>query len=195
MKRQLLFIFICSALISLVGCGAKNTKLEENAQLVVNAFSQSDMSTINRIIFETNDSANAEFNGDFFDDWRDNVGLHQNGFLENVFRRVSVKVNNITDLTIEYEINAPNLTDVFAELKSTSSSLDESELFQYIIDYMDESDRITTRVSLEYIFVDNELYIDYKNEAFINAVTGGLLDAYKSLYSEMINEYEEGVHS
>ena len=31
-----------------------------------------------------------------------------------------------------------------------------------------------------------------RNEEFINAVTGGILDAYKSLYSEILEKYERG---
>ena len=41
--------------------------------------------------------------------------------------------------------------------------------------------------------VDDAPVVNYRNEAFINAVTGGLLDAYKSLYEEMMAEYMEGV--
>ena len=33
----------------------------------------------------------------------------------------------------------------------------------------------------------------YQDEKFINAVTGGLLDAFKTLYSEMLEEYMKEV--
>ena len=48
-------------------------------------------------------------------------------------------------------------------------------------------------MSLEYILVDDEPIVNYQNEEFVNAVTGGLLDAYKNLYSEMLEEYTERV--
>lgn len=49
-----------------------------------------------------------------------------------------------------------------------------------------------SKVSLGYIVTENQLVVDYQNEGFINAVTGGILDAYKSLYSEILEKYERG---
>ena len=81
---------------------------------------------------------------------------------------------------------------VFTSLKADSDSITEDKLLQYIIDYAENAEKKATMVSLKYIFIDEEAVVEYQDETFVNAVTGGLLDAYKSLYTEMIEEYAEG---
>ena len=110
-----------------------------------------------------------------------------------IFDLVTVKVKKTTDSTIEYEIEAPDMSKVFVNMDTNTTNTSQDELLQYIKNYAQNAETKVATVSLEYILVDDEPIVNYQDEEFINAVTGGLLDAYKTLYSEMLEEYSEGV--
>ena len=190
MKRLFLIVLVCVSLLTgLVGCGKQNKVVEENAQVVADAFADGDMATINKNIFGINEF---EVDEELSDMWGESIES-QEGVLEHIFEHVTVKVKKTTESTIEYEINAPDMKNVFVDLNTNTANISENELLQHIKDYAKKAETTTTTVSLEYIIVDDELIVDYQDEVFINAVTGGLLDAYKSLYVEMMEEYMEGV--
>lgn len=190
MKRLFLIVLVyVSLLTGLVGCGKQNKVVEENAQKVADAFADGDMATINKNIFGINEF---EVDEELSDMWGESIES-QEGVLEHIFEHVTVKVKKTTESTIEYEINAPDMKNVFVDLNTNTANISEDELLQQIKDYAKNAETTATTVSLEYIVVDDELIVDYQDVAFINAVTGGLLDAYKSLYEEMMEEYMEGV--
>lgn len=190
MKRLFLIVLVCVSLLTgLVGCGKQNKVVEENAQEVADAFADGDMATINKNIFGINEF---EVDEELSDMWEESIES-QEGVLEHIFEHVTVKVKKTTESTIEYEINAPDMKNVFVDFNTNTADISEDELLQHIKDYAKNAETKATTVSLEYIVVDDELMVDYQDEAFINAVTGGLLDAYKSLYEEMMEEYMEGV--
>lgn len=190
MKRLFLIVLVyVSLLTGLVGCGKQNKVVEENAQKVADAFADGDMATINKNIFGINEF---EVDEELSDMWGESIES-QEGVLEHIFEHVTVKVKKTTESTIEYEINAPDMKNVFVDLNTNTANISEDELLQQIKDYAKNAETTATTVSLEYIVVDDKLIVDYQDEAFINAVTGGLLDAYKSLYEEMMEEYMEGV--
>ncbi len=83
------------------------------------------------------------------------------------------------------------MKNVFHDVENREN-ITEQDLLNYIIDYANNSEKIDTEISLEYTLIDNEPVINYKDEKFINAITGGLTDAYKTLYSEMMEKYEKG---
>ena len=189
MKRLFLILLVCvSLLIGLVGCG-KQSKVVKNAQEIADAFADGDMATINKNIFGINEF---EVDEELSDMWGESIES-QEGVLTHIFELVTVKVKKATDSTIEYEIEAPDMKNMFVNLNTNTEKISEDELLQHIKDYAKNAEATATTVSLEYIVVDDELIVDYQDEAFINAVTGGLLDAYKSLYEEMMEEYMEGV--
>lgn len=185
MKRILVIVFLLVALTLLASCGKPNKAVEEAAQVVADAFADGDMATINKTIFGANEF---EVDEELSDIWGENVDS-QEGVLEHVFEHVTVKVKRTTESTIEYEIEAPDMKNVFLDLIESAVDISEDELLQYIEDYARNTKRKATTVSLEYILVDDKPIVNYRDEAFINAVTGGLLDAYKSLYEEMMDEY------
>ena len=190
MKRMLVIVLLSVALTGLAGCGKQNEAVKKTAQVVADAFADGDMTTINKTIFGTNEF---EVDNALSDIWGENIES-QEGVLEHIFEYVTVKVKRTTESTIEYKIEAPDMKNVFLDLSANGADISEDGLLQYIEDYAKNAKRNTTTVSLEYILVDDEPIVDYQNETFINAVTGGLLDAYKSLYEEMMDEYTEGVN-
>lgn len=190
MKRLFLIVLVWVSLLpGLVGCGKQNKVVEENAQAVADAFVDGDMTTINKIIFGTN---GFEVDEELSDIWGETVES-QEGVLEHIFEYVTVKVKKTTESTIEYEIEAPDMKNVFIDLDASTEDISEEKLLEHIKSYAKNAEITVVTVSLEYIIVDDEPVVDYRNEAFINAVTGGLLDVYKSLYEEMMEEYMEGV--
>lgn len=189
-KRVLLLIIVCVAFTGLVSCGEQNELVKENAQVVADAFTNGDMATINKIIFATN---KLEVDKELSDIWGEDA-QSQDGVLTYIFDLVTVEVKEITDSTIEYEIEVPDMSNVFVDIDTNAVNMSQDELLQYIKNYAQNAETKDTTVALEYILVDDEPVVNYQNEEFINAVTGGLLDAYKTLYSEMLKEYTEGVN-
>lgn len=188
-KRVLLLIIVCVAFTGLVSCGEQNELVKENAQVVADAFTNGDMATINKIIFATN---KLEVDKELSDIWGEDA-QSQDGVLTYIFDLVTVEVKEITDSTIEYEIEVPDMSNVFVDIDTNAVNMSQDELLQYIKNYAQNAETKVATISLEYILVDDEPIVNYQDEEFINAVTGGLLDAYKTLYSEMLEEYSEGV--
>ena len=85
------------------------------------------------------------------------------------------------------------MSKVFDDIDINYSNISENELAEYIIEYAQDAKIKSNVVSLDYILVEDEPVVNYQDEKFINAMTGGLLDVYKTLYSEMMKEYTEGV--
>lgn len=189
MRKIFLSILVCVILTSFVGCGQQNESIEAEAQVVADAFTDGDMETINKTIFGTNE---VEIDDGLSDIWGEDA-QSQDGVLTCIFDLVTVKVKKTTDSTIEYEIEAPDMSKVFIDMNINADNISEDGLFDYIKSYVPNAETKETTVSLEYILVDDEPIVNYQNEEFVNAVTGGLLDAYKNLYSEMLEEYTEGV--
>lgn len=189
-KKALLLVMVFTAIFCFVSCKEHNKLVKENAQVVADAFMDNDMETINKIIFQTD---KLEVDEGLSGIWGESTQSKE-GILTNIFGLVTVKVKKITDSTIEYEIEAPDMTNVLVDIDTNIENLREEELLEYIKDYAKNAEIKTTTVSLEYVFADDEFFVNYQNEEFINAVTGGLLDAYKLLYSEVMEEYAKGVN-
>lgn len=189
-KKSFLLVLMFIVLFCLVSCKGQNALVKENAQIVADAFTDNDMETINKIIFKTD---HFEVDEALWDIWGEST-QSQEGILTYIFELVTVKVKNITDSTIEYEIEAPDMSNMFATIDINTENFSEEELLEHIKSYAQNAGTKTTAVSLKYVLVDDELVVNYRNEEFINAVTGGLLDAYKSLYSEIMEEYSKWVN-
>lgn len=189
MKKILLSILMCGILVSLAGCGQQNEAVKTESQVIADAFTDGDMETINKTIFGINE---VEIDDGLSDIWGENA-QSQDGVLAYIFDLVTVRVKKTTDSTIEYEIEAPDMSKVFIDMNTNADNISEDELLDYIKSYVPNVETKETKVSIEYILVDDEPIVNYQDEEFINAVTGGLLDAYKTLYSEMLEEYTEGV--
>lgn len=189
MKKILLSILMCGILVNLVCCGQQNEAVKAETQVIVDAFEDGDMETIKKTIFEINE---VEIDEGISDIWGENT-QSQNGVLAYILDFVTVRVKKITNSTIEYEIKAPDMSKVFIDMNTNTDNISENELLDYVKSYVQDAGTKETTVSLEYILVDGEPVINYQDEEFINAITGGLLEAYKTLYLEMLEEYTEGV--
>lgn len=189
MKKIFLIILIFIVLTSFSGCWKQNKLIKENVQIVADAFTNNDMEILNKTIFGAN---KFEVDEKLSDIWG-KANEPQEGVLNYIFEYVTVKVKKTTDSTIEFEIESPDMRKVFIDIDTSVANISEDELLEYFKSYAQNAETRHTTVSLDYILVDDEPIVNYQDEDFINAVTGGLLDAYKSLYKEMLKEYAEGV--
>lgn len=188
MKKLLAVILVCLSLGIFTGCGAERELAEESAQCLTETFASGDMESINHMIFGT---GLAESDKPALQEWEAPVDTGE-GVLAQVFPYVTVDVEKTTRSVIKYKIEAPDMSRIFEDFEGDRQNISEDDLLQYIKDYSKNTARRTTTVSLAYTVEEGNLIIDYQDEEFINAVTGGLLEAYRSLYSEMLEAYMKG---
>lgn len=188
--KKIIFLIIlgCVILLSFTGCKEQNELVKGKAQVIADAFTNNDMETINELIFGT---SKISVDDELSDIWGENYES-RDGVLTYIFDLVTVEVKEITDSTVEYKIKAPDMSKVFVDMNANADNLSEDELLDYIKSYAKNAETKDTTVFLEYILVEDELILNYQDDEFVNAVTGGLLDAYKTLYSEMLEEYTKG---
>lgn len=188
-KMKNLFLWGLSLLVVLAGCAGKHELVRGSAQRVADAFMDSDMAAINEIVFGWSQSGSGD---EVLDTWGEN-DRSEDGVLSCIFGLVSIKVGDITDSTIEYVIEAPDMGGVFEDVDAETSGISEEELLDRIKSYAQNAEAKKTNVSLEYSLVDGEPVVNYRDKEFVNAVTGGLVDAYEALYSEMLEAYAKGL--
>ena len=115
----------------------------------------------------------------------------QDGILSSIFANSSITVESVGDGSVEFEIHAPDMSGVFQNLPANSGGFTEEDLLEYMKAYMEQADQRQFLVQLPYAEEDGEIVIDYFQEDFLNAMTGGLLEAYQQLYADELKEYQE----
>lgn len=187
MKKISLAILLLIIVICLSGCGNKD--VEKVAAEDIKVFSENNINGINSLVFGTSDLSVDDEVAEYFEDESNTT----QGVLANIFKMSSVSINKADDKNVEFKVVSPNMENVFAELQDKDTSLTEEELLQYVNQYANDAEKKEFIVSIPYTKGDDGIKIDYKNELFVNAITGGLIDAYNQLYIEALDEYKEGV--
>lgn len=192
MMKLVITAWICCVLLLFAGCDRQQaafTAPQETAQIVADAFSFGDMDTIEEAVFgETALTLDPEIAA-----LAPKEAKKQDGFLEDIFKRVTIKVQYAALGIAQYEIQAPDMAGVFAEIPPDATEITEDTLREHIRTYAAEAPLITTTVRLPYQTVEGETVFNYQDEAFINAVTGGFLSAYQALYAETLELYMKGL--
>ena len=183
-KVGLLVVVIC---FCLVGCTKEEKAVKTMAEEVGITIESGDMEDINDLIFGINES-------DVVSGMEEVLGTGesdtaQQGILSDIFKRNKIKVNNVSEDIIEYQIEAPDLSEIFVEILNEKKDLSEEQCLVYMREYIGKAELKKVTVTIPYTAEDKEIVIDYQNEEFINAITGGLLSVYRQLYQDMINEY------
>lgn len=188
MKQILTLVLVGILLLSLPGCGKNKTDQDLNADAneIVDAFEESDINSITSLIFGIGSLNIDDELSDFFADEEAETGI-----LAHIFTYDTVTVKKIDEAKneITYEIKAPNLSNVFLDLSDDVVKMTETDFEQYLLEYIQAANTITTSVVVSYTYDGKFFSANYKTAEFINAITGGLLDAYQTLYQEMIDEY------
>jgi len=190
MKKSLFALMLaCAVLAGLAGCGGQNEGVRESAQTVADAFAANDMAAINEVVFGT---AAHEVYPELADT-PEEEGRTKEGILTSVFERTTIEVGNTTDSTIEFRVSAPDMSGVFDGLDADADNMTEEELLKHVREHAKKAELKEATVNLGYELVGGEPVIDYQDPEFVDAVTGGLLNAYGELYAKMLDEYAKGL--
>lgn len=181
-KRILTAILYTFIILALCGCG--NSEVETFADKTTEIFTSGDIEEINSLVFgDVYLSTDSRLEGVFEDD------PAQNGLLTELFSRSTIDVKKVKKDTIQFTVSAPDMTAVFENLPDDAVRFTENDLYEYIIKYASSAEMIEFSVEVQFSSENGEIMIKYRDEAFINALTGGLLDAYKNLYTEVLDQY------
>ena len=186
MRKLIVLTLMAAGVFSLSGCGSKEVKNAAND--AVEIFASGDIEEINRLVFGTQTmEEDAEVRSILGET---NEDSQQDGVLSTVFSESTISVGKADKETIKFEIVAPDMERVFTDLSLDNTEISEEELLKYIEEYMEEAEKKGFVVDVPYIINDDgQVVIDYRDETFLNAVSGGLIEAYKELYMEVLQEY------
>lgn len=186
MKKLIILLLMAAGVFSLSGCG--NREVKDAANDAAEIFANGDIEEINYLIFGTQELELDEEVRTLLGETDEDT--QQNGVMSAVFSESTISVRRVGKETVEFEIVAPNMENVFLDFPIDNAELTEEDLLMYVEDYAAEAEAKSFIVDVPYITSsDGEVEIDYCNEAFVNAVSGGLLDAYKQLYMDALQEY------
>lgn len=164
----------------------KSSAEEEFAFEIVTAFKTDDIEKINDILFSDDKVVLDENIGVSFDNSAEDTNIEQkNGMLSEIFSYVEISYDGIEGQQFVYTIKSPNMSGVFDNVLELQT---EDELVEHICDYAKEAKTVKNNVAVAYVNNQGEIIADYQTEAFINAITGGLADEYKKVYTQYINE-------
>lgn len=188
MRRITIFFsiaLICTILFS--GCG--NEDIQKKAKQTVDAFDTTDYNAINKLIFGTEQHIDSNLDGIF--DVEDN---DSDSILKHILKNVNLSVQSSSSEKVVFEVKAPNMENVFENFDYNIDDLQQSDLSNYIIKYADKAEIKTFIAEVPVRQQEDSTVLDYKNSSFINAITGGLLDAYKQLYTSILEQYAKDVN-
>lgn len=185
MKKSIVLLIICIFSIVFAGCGNDNENVKNVAQKNADTFSSGDMGKINQLIFGTNELS--------IDILEDGENSYQEGILKKIFSRSTVVVKKVKKDMVEFVITAPNMENLFEKLPNNGENFKEDDLLEYIDNFVADVEMKEFTISIPYVEDGENVVINYYDEKFINAVTGGLLDAYRDFYRSTLDEYQKGI--
>ena len=188
MKKGIVLLIICAFSIVFTGCGNENENVKNIAQKNADSFSSGDMDEINELMFGTNELNIDIETGEVEDSENDYQGI-----LRKIFSHSTVVVKKVEKDMVEFVITAPNMENVFEKLPDNSEDFKEDDLLKYIDNFVDNVEMKEFTISVPYVVDGENVVINYHDENFVNAITGGLLDAYRELYISALAEYQKGV--
>lgn len=182
-KMGVFAALMCSTML-FTACGS-DKKVEAEANKVADAVSSKDVSKLDAIINGVDDLAADDELADFFT--TDDVA--GNGLMTQIVNADTVEVKKVGKETITYKITAPDLSNLFVDIKADNVSAESAE--QYLSDYISKAEQVTTEVEVPYTNEDGNFSADYSSEEFMNALTGNLVTAYQGLVQDAVNEISE----
>lgn len=181
-KKWGCLILVVVLLLSMPGCSAgKGNALtvldKDHAAVVENdleVFSKGNISEITQSVFgTTSDTAPSDDSG--------------NGIISDLFANADTQVSSVDESTITYTIVSPDISDFFStKAKELQEITTTEELRQALIDYAKTAPEKEYTVTLNYSISEAGIEVAYDDPEFINAMTGGLIDAYADLYDQYL---------
>ena len=184
MKKLIILLALMIMLLSMPACTTdKDNTLKvlekDHAVAVQNdleVFSDGDISGITERIFGV---ASDEISADD----------SNNGIIADLFANAEVQIASADESTISYTIVSPDISDFFTVYAEQLDSITTSEeLGEAILEYAKTAPTEEYTVTVPYSVEDDAIDVSYDDPDFINAMTGGLLDAYTALYDLYLSE-------
>lgn len=187
MKAKLIIMLLAATTIAMTISGCSNdNELRTSAEEIVNSINDNDMGTLQKLIMGEDDLTYDEELSDFFDIENEEDSSSENGIISEIVAQDSIKLKKINDSTIEYEIKAPKLENIFQD--ALDQNLEDSEIEDYLREYIRNADKEKIDVEVSYTYVDGIFEADYETEEFVNALTGNMIKSYQKLVQQMIQE-------
>lgn len=185
-SKRLRFIIIGVFPLSLSGCKIVQNDLHYNDKTneIVDIMEQNDTDSINKLLFDESTLLIDEELSEYFIEEE-----AEEGIISQITSSTSIEVKYIDAInkSIVYEIVAPDMTNVLSDVPE--DIVTEDEFASYIERYISEADTVKQSITVAYTEDNGKIMPEYKDPEFINAFTGGFLEAYKAVYKEMINAY------
>lgn len=179
-------------LLCFTSCSSIDDSLKESADTIVEAFTNGDSTAIEEMVFgieqqQIDDEASSYFKED----------EDQNGIMSLIIKKTEVSVKKIDtkNSVIIYTVKSPDMSTIFTDLPENINSMSESDIKKHILDRVQNGEKTNTEIKIAYVEEDGNYTINYQTPEFIDAITGGLLTAYKTAYQEMTNQILEGMEA
>lgn len=183
MKKIKLFVLLILTTF-FTACGT-DKKIEKQANNIVDAVENNDISELDSIINGTDELAEDEELADFFE-----TDTEQgNGLMSKIIKHDTIEVKKVDDDAITYKITAPDLSNLFSDMKS--GNVTEENIDSFMDDYISGVKTVTNEVKVSYIYEDEKFSAEYDTEEFINALTGNMVTAYQGAIQDMQSEISE----
>lgn len=183
MKKIKLFVLLILTTF-FTACGT-DKKIEKQANNIVDAVENNDISELDSIINGTDELAEDEELADFFE-----TDTEQgNGLMSKIIKHDTIEVKKVDDDAITYKITAPDLSNLFSDMKS--GNVTEENIDSFMDDYISGAKTVTNEVKVSYIYEDEKFLAEYDTEEFVNALTGNMVTAYQGAIQDMQSEISE----
>lgn len=189
MRKMIFSVIFILGVLGLSGCEKDNKEVKDVAQENADIFMSGDMEEINSLIFGYDEWEVDEEVKDFLGE---ETETQENGVVACILSRTTIKVKKVTDADITYDIEAPDLSGIFLDTENVGE-ISEEEFKSYLQSYIEQAKIQKSTVTVSYKIEDGKVVADFKNEKFVNAITGGLLEAYQAFYQNMLTELKKGV--
>lgn len=181
-KIKLYTILMVSVLLT--ACGT-DKKIEKQANNIVDAVENNDISELDFIINGTDELAEDEELADFFE-----TDTEQgNGLMSKIIKHDTIEVKKVGKDAITYKITAPDLSNLFSDMKA--GNVTEENIDSFMDDYISDAKVVTNEVDVSYTYENEKFSTEYDTEEFINALTGNMVTAYQELIQDVQNEISE----
>ena len=110
-----------------------------------------------------------------------------------LYKIADVKLKGIGFKTIKVEIKQADMSNFYEDMAAELLEVDDIDKFTNLVaEYVESAKKISKSVSLDYKIEDmKNIRVNYDNEDFINAMTGGFSKASEELQREIENEWYE----
>lgn len=154
-KIKLYTILMVSVLLT--ACGT-DKKIEKQANNIVDAVENNDISELDFIINGTDELAEDEELADFFE-----TDTEQgNGLMSKIIKHDTIEVKKVGKDAITYKITAPDLSNLFSDMKA--GNVTEENIDSFMDDYISDAKMVTNEVDVSYTYENEKFSAEYDTE-------------------------------